>query len=162
MEEFLLKEYVKFFLCAQRKSSLPKLTEIKQLKFGPLGLQLISLKPEMANAAQKIVDEWTQDEEGIDCEFGSGGACDAISRELSFIISSHLGDANITEGGQDGNDHSWLIVYNDNEAYEVDIPPGVYETGEGYSWKKIEGAKIRQEDVIIEPVPREWFEFEEN
>ena len=67
----------------------------------------------------------------------------------------------MTEGGQEGDEHAYIIVFNDTEAYEVDIPPGVYETGRGYSWKKIEGARIEPENVVINPVPRGWLTGDE-
>ncbi len=58
------------------------------------------------------------------------------------------------DGGQDGDDHAYLIVYNDSEAYIVDIPPGVYEEGGGYNWQKKPDVTIQASDVIIEPINR--------
>jgi hypothetical protein len=113
---------------------------------------LESLRPKLAEAAQRVLDEWAPDEEGWDEEFGSGGACDAVSRAMSEIID--VEGVEVLEGGHDGDDHSWLIVYDDVDAYAVDIPPGVYETGGGYSWKKIDGASVSPDDVVIEPVRR--------
>ncbi len=66
-----------------------------------------------------------------------------------------LPDVEIVDGGHDGDDHAYVIVYSIDEAYAVDIPPGVYETGGGYSWKKISNAVITPEDVIIEEVDRD-------
>lgn len=102
----------------------------------------------MASAAQAVIDEWSQDEEGWDEEFGAGGACDRVSGALAGVIGS-LDDVEIVDGGHDGDDHAWLVVYDDEEAYSVDIPPGVYETGGGYSWTKLEDAKVSPEDVEI-------------
>lgn len=58
------------------------------------------------------------------------------------------------DGGQDGDDHAYLIVYNDVEAYIVDIPPGVYEEGGGYNWQKKSNVIITASDVIIESIKR--------
>ena len=58
------------------------------------------------------------------------------------------------DGGQDGDDHAYLIVYNDVEAYIVDIPPEVYEEGGGYNWQKKPNVTINAEDVGIEPIKR--------
>lgn len=80
--------------------------------------------------------------------FGSGGACDAIQRAMSDVLSKV--DAQITEGGQPGDDHAYLIVFNDNEAYEVDIPPYVYERGGGYNWKKIPNVILTPDHLIIQ------------
>lgn len=116
--------------------------------------KLQSIKPEIAVAAQKVYDEWEQDEEGFDPELGSGGICDQVSEAIGSVIAGRLEGVDVTEGGQEGDDHSWVIAYNDTEAYGVDIDPGVYETGGGYSWRKREGVTIRPDHVDVFPVDR--------
>lgn len=113
-----------------------------------------ALRPELAAAAQKVLDEWVQDEDGWDEELGSGGACDEISKAMTEVLYS-LDGVEVADGGQDGDDHAFPVVYDDDEAYAVDIPPRVYETGGGYSWKKIEGALVREEDVSIVELDRD-------
>jgi hypothetical protein len=103
----------------------------------------------MAAAAQAVVDAWAQDDDGFDEDFGAGGICDEVSSALASVIASCLDGAEISEGGHDGDDHAWLIVADAGEAAGVDIPPGVYETGGGYNWRKIKDAVIRPEDVAI-------------
>lgn len=111
---------------------------------------LESLRPRLADAAQQIIDAWEVDSEDGDDEYGGGGCCDAIAQEMWGIIAEL--DVSIREGGHDGDDHAWLIVWNETEAFGVDIPPDVYERGGGYSWTKIPGAKVRPEDVQIWPI----------
>ena len=111
--------------------------------------QLLNLRPSMVVAAQTIYDEWQQNEEGTDEIFGAGGICSEISNAIGSIIVSNIENINITEGGQDGDDHSWIAAYNDKEAYGVDIPPNIYESGGGYSWKKLNNIIITPDDVII-------------
>jgi len=106
----------------------------------------------MAQAVQAVLDTWDQDEEGWDEEFGFGGACDAISNAISELIN--MEGVEVLEGGHDGDDHSWIVVYDDKEAFDVDVPPSVYETGGGYSWRKTKDATVSPEDVIIYPVKR--------
>jgi len=110
------------------------------------------LTPAMAKAAQAVYDAWNQDEDGMDEEFGGGGACDEIASEIASILA-HAG-IDTTEGGQDGDDHAYLYAYDDREAFEVDIPPHVYERGSGYSWTKIPGVVFEADDVQITPVKR--------
>jgi hypothetical protein len=44
------------------------------------------------------------------------------------------------------------------EAYEVDIPPGVYESGGGYSWTVHTDATIEASDVVISKIPDAVFQ----
>lgn len=121
--------------------------------------QLMALRPLMAQAAQKVYDAWDQ---GEDCDYGEGGICDEIASEISGIIVSHIRDVNTTDGGQDGDDHAWTVVYNQTESYGVDIPPQVYETGSGYCWHKIPDVTFEPNDVEIWNLGIHPREFEQN
>jgi hypothetical protein len=124
--------------------------------------KLKGLAPKMAEAAQPIYDEWEQDEEGVDEEFGGGGICDAVSEAIGGVVADNL-DVELMEGGQGGDDHAYLMVRDsDGEGYIVDIPHTVYERGGGYKWEKVEGVKFGPEDVMIEhigPVESQEEEF---
>lgn len=109
----------------------------------------------MAAAAQSVLDDWSQDEDGYDEEFGGGGACDKICDAMREVVGNAIPDLEFQDGGQDGDDHAYFIAYDADEAYAVDIPPGAYETGGGYSWKKIEGAEVSPDDVAIWEVDRD-------
>lgn len=111
--------------------------------------KLEALKPAMAKAAQAIYDEWDQEaSEDGDLEVGFGGICDEIADAISSVVMSHT-DAEMHQGGHDGDDHAWNIFQVGDEAYGVDIPCFVYETGGGYSWKKIPDVQIRPSDIQI-------------
>jgi len=116
--------------------------------------QLEALREQLAAAAQAVVDDWQQDEEGYDEEYGEGGVCDAVAQELAGVIADAVDDVDFEEGGWEGDDHAWLLVRRGAELYAVDIPPGVYETGAGYRWRKREDAVVEPDDVIIEAVER--------
>lgn len=122
----------------------------------PLYQKLYAIRHLIAKAAQHVYDQWEPDEEGIDCEYGGGGICDQVARGIEDTIRDHVkeDDLEVVEGGQPGDDHAWVLVFNDEEAYDVDIPPDVYETGGGFSWKKTHGVTIRDTDVVISPVDR--------
>lgn len=117
--------------------------------------QLIALKPEMIAAAQKVYDEWEQDEEGLDIELGGGGICDQITQALADVIVSNIADVEIVDGGHEGDDHAYLIALDEDEACLVDIPASTYEMGGGYSWQKVPDVVFTPDDVIIAPVNRE-------
>ena len=106
------------------------------------------MRPKMAEAAQRVYDEWDQDDEYND--FGDGGICDAIAQELQGVIASNIADANMTDGGQDGDDHAYTLVSDSShQIFEVDIPPHVYERGGGYSWTKLPNIVFEPSDVLI-------------
>lgn len=123
-------------------------------RVGGLKAKLHALRPAIAKAAQAVVDVWEQDEDGMDDELGAGGVCGRVSEAISGVVYEKLRGVETTDGGQDGDDHAFPIVYDDKEAFAVDIPPGVYETGGGYRWKKRKGARITADDVVIESVRR--------
>lgn len=107
---------------------------------------LEQLRPQMAQAAQSVYNTWEQDAEGYDEVLGSGGICqdiaDAIADILpydTYILSSQCGDQ-----------HVWLVAYNDNEGYHIDIPAFEYETGSGYNWTKRPDIIFKPEMIIIE------------
>lgn len=125
------------------------ITAAKTATRGPFRSALEALRPQMAAAAQKVYDEW---QPGEDDDFGGGGICDEVAVEIGGVIVGAIEDVEIADGGQDGDDHAWVIVGKDGEAYGVDIPPNVYETGSGYNWTKIPDVTIEPEDIDIFPL----------
>lgn len=108
----------------------------------------------MIAAAQRVLDEWDQDDSGY-CEVrGEGGACDDVASAMQQVIYNKLDDVSIAEGGQPGDDHAFSLVYNDTEAYALDIPANVYETGGGYRWRKRKGVRLKPSDIVIEKINR--------
>ena len=71
-------------------------------------------------------------------------------------MSGVLADQGIAtaEGGAPGDDHSWVIANLNEGVYEIDIPPGVYETGGGYSWSKIPDVTITTDDVVVNKIDK--------
>lgn len=132
---------------------------LETIQKGQLYQQLFVLRPQMARAAQEIYNDWEQDDEGLDFQFGGGGICDQVSQAISSVISEHIPEVDTVDGGQEGDDHSWIIVYNQIEAYHVDIPPGIYERGNGYKWQKIPNVIIQPNHVEIFPANREDMKY---
>lgn len=122
--------------------------------------QLKELKPLLAAKAQEIYDEW--DEDNID-EYAGGGICHYIAdgfveilnekfpNLISFTISDsfevhvYAAIADISEDKLENEDSEIDGTY----VYNVDIHHSVYETGGGYSWKKIPNVEFLPEDVSI-------------
>jgi hypothetical protein len=110
--------------------------------------ELYAIRDQIVIAAQKVYDDWTQDEEGLDEQFGGGGICDEVQRAIADVISSNI-DCELEDGGWEGDDHANLIVSRDNEQYLVDIPAQIYESGGGMSWQKLSDVVITTNDIII-------------
>lgn len=116
----------------------------------PTKADLMQLRTEIAQAAQKIYDEWEQDEEGSDEELGSGGICDQIAEAIAGVLSDHGYDTE--EGGHDGDDHAYVVVpLSDSHGFAVDIPWDVYESKLGmYEYRKKPGVKFGPNHVFID------------
>lgn len=112
--------------------------------------KILELRAEIARRAQAVYDAWEQDGDGYDEEFGGGGICDRVADEIASVLSE--ADIDTVAGGQDGDDHAFVLAIDDRSAYSVDIPPGVDERGGGYSWKKIPGVTITEDDVAVDEV----------
>ena len=119
---------------------------LKEAVKGPLYTKLMSLRPQMAQAAQKVYDSWEGED---DEELGSGGICDEIAQEIAHVIVSKIAGVDIEDGGWDGDDHAWSIVSLGHERYGADIPPHVYEYGGGYHWTKRTNVHFSPHDVEI-------------
>lgn len=123
--------------------------------------KLVSLKPQIVKVAQKVYDEWQQDESGCDVELGSGGICQDIADEIGDVLVANDIDFVIadTEGVVD--QHVWTIAYDEKNkiAYNVDIDPSVYESGSGYSWKKKSNVKFDTSDIEIYPAEYETVNY---
>lgn len=122
--------------------------------------QLVALKPKFVAAAQKILDDWKQDDEGWDEEFGSGGVCHEIADAIANVVYDAGLKVETTRGEDHEINHYWTIVLDNDQAFGIDIPPNVYETGAGYTWKKKHGVELTTDGLVIEEVPRRYFDHE--
>ena len=123
--------------------------------------KLLILKPKIILAVQKIYNDWNQDEDGLDVVFGGGGICDEISKEISDIIVQNIPNVETTDGGQPGDDHSWVIAFNSKEAYHIDISPNVYEVGSGYRRKKRKNVIFQPNHIeIYQAIPNPYGQLE--
>jgi hypothetical protein len=122
---------------------------------------LISLSHRLAAAGQQEYDVWTQDEEGYDEELGSGGICHLIADRMVGILSDEGFEAVSTHSEGIGENHVWVTAQTAQGVVMVDIPPGVYETGGGYTWKKRPDIVFSPSDVLIDVIDRDPARFPE-
>ena len=121
---------------------------------GQLYQRLMSLRPQLAAAAQKVYDAWEQDEEGMDDEYGGGGICHDIADAMVMVIDRSIPGVEATQVDYEGTGevHVPAIAILGDEACDIDSPPGTYETGGGYTWKKMPGVRFEPNDVWISPI----------
>lgn len=122
---------------------------------------LESLKPQIANIAQSVYDDWGQDCDGnwwCRIQEGDGGICHLIAED----IASFLYDKNFESGTISSNQdvHVYVITKTKEGVATVDIDPYVYETGYGYSWKKKPNVTITANDVRIDIIDNDVNNFD--
>lgn len=121
---------------------------------------LLNLKNELANAAQKIYNEWEQDEDGYCDMLGEGGICQDIADAMANVLSNN-GIECATVSQHTGEQHVYVVAKIDDGVYNVDIPPHLYETGGGYCWKKIPNIEFDESYVVIDKLSSDPNEFDD-
>jgi len=122
--------------------------------------KLESLKTQFATVAQEVYNEWEQDHEGYDEMYGSGGICDDIADKMCDVVTSNSDYGCFTRYSE-YECHTSIYVYDtaNRILMHVDISPYNYETGGGYTWKKIPDVKFQPEMVEIQDMSGYWDEF---
>ena len=119
----------------------------------PLTDRIRALTPRIVEEAQKVLDDWVQDEEGYSEEYGSGGVCHIIT-EKSFQDVLYKAGIDSMDVSSSHEVHVYAVAFDidTKEAVLVDIRPWCYETGGGYTWRKIPEAVLELDNVLIEEV----------
>jgi hypothetical protein len=93
------------------------------------------LRQQLAQAAQTVYDAWQVDEQGYDWQVGGGGICHLIADAMVDVLARY----GVRASGQSCSHmvHVNVIAQFREGIFEVDINPYDYETGSGYSWKKL-------------------------
>lgn len=114
----------------------------------PLSTAIHDLKPAIAAAAQSVYDAWDQDADGIDEHYGAGGICDDIASEIAGVLQEHLGIDAMTQHIEI-DCHTLVVAAFSDGVFNIDIPPGVYETGTGYVWAKRPDIQFAVTDIVV-------------
>jgi len=110
--------------------------------------EIESLKPTMILKAQNVYNNWKQDDQGHDEEYGGGGICHNIADEIASVLNDNGIDA-ATVSATVGTQHVYTIGKFQEGVYEIDIYPSTYETGAAYTWKKIPNVKFDNDDIVV-------------
>ena len=122
---------------------------------------LFSLKSRLALSAQKVYDEWEQDENGYCDMLGEGGICQDIADAMADVLSNN-GIECTTVPQVSGEQHVYVVARTEDGVYNVDIPPYLYETGGGYCWKKIPDVEFDERYLVINRLssdPDEYYDY---
>lgn len=135
----------------EEPQNLPSVTIIK------------SIMPQIVQAAQKVYDAWSQNDDGWDEMYGGGGICHDIASAICDVLYG-AGVECTTFSQSIGEVHVYAIAKFAEGVYSVDIPPGVYETGGGYTWKKTSDVVFDANDVYVDRIsvdPNDFAEYGE-
>jgi hypothetical protein len=117
-----------------------------------------TLKQELAKAAQKVYDEWEQDENYLDPILGSGGICQDIAEAMCDVLNNN--DIECVSVSQEiGEQHVYVVAKTEDGIFNVDIPPYLYETGGGYNWKKIPNVEFDESYITIDRISSDPNDF---
>lgn len=114
---------------------------------------IFALIPQFVASAQRVYNEWNQDENGYDEELGEGGICQDIADSFVDVLSNSGIDAIAVDNNGMGDQHVWAVAKLSDGLYEIDIPPHLYERGGGYTWKKIPNVKFTDDFIHISKLP---------
>ena len=113
-------------------------------------VELARLRPELAAAAQVPYDEWdASDPDFGDDVGGFGGICDQVADAMCGVLNERGIDAMMIDNGGVGDQHVWVVARLPDGTYEVDIDPHSYESGGGYSWRKLLDVQFSADMVSI-------------
>jgi hypothetical protein len=122
---------------------IPEVVRLNSVK------EIDPIKDELAAAAQQEYDDWIQDENGHNEELGSGGICHLIADKLIDVLYKH--NINRCQTVSSCHEqHVYLVGQFKEGIYLIDIPYYYYETGGGFTWKKIPNVKFDGNYIHVE------------
>ena len=101
-----------------------------------------ALRPNMAHAAQVVYDKW--DEEDIDT-YAGGGICHYIADAICDVLYHKNIECSPVSSCHE--QHVYVIARFLEGVYSIDIHHSNYETGGGFSWKKIHDVEFSPRDI---------------
>lgn len=100
--------------------------------------------PRILAAAQREYDTW--DESQVDT-YAGGGICHLIAEAICDVLSDL--QIECTPVSCSHEQHVYVAAKFEEGVYTIDIPYYIYETGGGFSWKKLPDIKFQPEDVVF-------------
>jgi len=119
---------------------------------------LNSLKNKIAQCGQSVYDDWYQDESGYDEVVGNGGICHLIADKIVDILYDNEIDCTTVSSSHEV--HVYVVAKLEEGVFSIDIPYSFYETGGGYTWKKIPNKSFDDSVVYIDQISYDPNDFE--
>lgn len=120
--------------------------------------ELDSLKEKIAQCAQNVYDNWSQDASGYDEVVGYGGICHLIADEIVSLLDKH--DIDCTTVSSSHEVHVYVVAKLEEGVFIIDIPYSFYETGGGYHWTKKINVCFSEDIVYIDLISSDPDDFE--
>ena len=116
------------------------------------------LKNKIAQCGQSVYDDWSQDESGYDEMVGNGGICHLIADKIVNLLYDNEIDCTTVSSSHEV--HVYVVAKLEEGIFSVDIPYSFYETGGGYTWKKIPNKSFDDSVVYIDQISYDPNDFE--
>lgn len=98
------------------------------------------IRQKLIDVAQDEYDNWEQDEDGYNDEYGTGGICHLIADRMIDVLhkefTSHNKEIFAVSKTLSDVQHVNVLIALDDGIYELDLPYQRYETGGGFQWKR--------------------------
>lgn len=114
------------------------------------------LRPLLSKVAQQEYDEW--DAENID-EYAGGGICHFIADKFCEVLNKFNIDCGSVTSSHE--QHVYVIAKFKEGVYSIDLHYSYYETGAGFSWKKIPNVVMYPNDIDFYRITSDPGEFDQ-
>ena len=116
-------------------------------------------KKKLADIAQAIYNTWNASDETYgDFEVGFGGICHLIAEKIvDYLYSIGIPASTVSSNAEV---HVYAVAQAQEGVFVIDIPPYSYETGGGYSWKKIPDIIFDEDYIVINKIDADPKSFE--
>lgn len=132
----------------EQEETDPALPSVKQAR---------RLMPQLLARAQQDYDAWDESDQDT---YAGGGICHIIADSICDVL--YQAGINCAPVSCSYEQHVYVAAQFDEGVYTIDIPYHVYETGGGFSWKKIPDVRFAPRDMVFYRVsgdPREFDDY---
>lgn len=114
-----------------------------------------SVLPQILARAQRDYDRWDESDQDT---YAGGGICHIIADSICSVLSD--AGINCTPVSCSYEQHVYVAAQFDEGVYSIDIPYHIYETGGGFSWKKLPDIRFDPSDVVFSLISGDPAEFD--